>query len=115
MADERDDTERQQVDGEQPAVSEQEASGAAGDAPATPPAVEEGPPDSPGVQEGPAADAPPIDDGPPSPVGQRSPLGAQAAAEGEHSVAHEHPEYFIGGAFVGGLVIAQVLKRVGNG
>lgn len=41
-----------------------------------------------------------------------SPAGAQAA--GEADVFAKRPELFVGAAFTGGLVLAQILKRVGR-
>ncbi len=34
-------------------------------------------------------------------------------AEPETQTSQEHPEVLIGAAFLGGLVIAQILKRLG--
>ena len=39
-----------------------------------------------------------------------SPAEAQAAAAGDDAFA-ERPELFVGAAFAGGLVLAQILKR----
>jgi len=41
----------------------------------------------------------------------RSPLEAQAAGES----GGPGPEVFVGGAFVGGFVLARLLKRLGGG
>jgi hypothetical protein len=43
---------------------------------------------------------------------QQSPLGAAAEAAGDDPFA-SRPELFVGAAFAGGLVLAQVLKRLG--
>jgi len=144
MADERDQTQQQPAGTEPsavtepPAVSEQEASQAltegaeqsVGDKPAdetmvelppsgeerppAPPPVEAGPPAAPAVQEGPAPDAPPINAGPPSPVSGQSPVAAQRAAHEQTGPVDKHPEYFAGGVFAAGFVLAQILKRFGN-
>jgi hypothetical protein len=45
--------------------------------------------------------------------GSQSPLGAATAAAGDDAFA-DHPELFVGAAFVGGLVLAQILKRLGT-
>jgi hypothetical protein len=67
--------------------------------------------------QGAAGDAPadasaPINEGGPghAPAGGTSPLDAQEQAGGDPFT--EHPELFVGGAFVGGLLLAQVLKRI---
>ena len=57
----------------------------------------------------------------PRPRGAPPPPAAAAACEGqsplsvgaEGDVFDEHPELFVAGAFVGGLVLAQVLRRLG--
>lgn len=41
-----------------------------------------------------------------------SPATAQAAVE--HDAFAERPELFVGAAFAGGLVLAQILKRLGR-
>jgi len=41
-----------------------------------------------------------------------SPAAAQAAAD--RDAFAERPELFVGAAFAGGLVLAQILKRVGR-
>jgi hypothetical protein len=48
------------------------------------------------------------------PDGQ-SPLDAQRRAEESHDPYSERPHLFVAGAFVGGLLFAQVLKRFGRG
>jgi hypothetical protein len=42
-----------------------------------------------------------------------SPAEAQAAAAADDAFA-ERPELFVGAAFAGGLVLAQILKRFGR-
>jgi hypothetical protein len=42
-----------------------------------------------------------------------SPSEAQAAAAGPDAFA-ERPELFVGAAFAGGLVLAQIVKRIGR-
>jgi hypothetical protein len=54
-------------------------------------------------------DLPAVEAGPPEPE-PRSPLEAQAAAE-----SGPGPEVFVGGAFVGGFVLAKLLKKLGGG
>lgn len=39
-----------------------------------------------------------------------TPLGAQQASES----SEERPEVYVGAAFIGGLILAQVLKRLGG-
>ena len=56
-----------------------------------------------------AAESPSPDPGPAAGAGE-SPLDAHEHAGGDPFVTH--PELFVGGAFVGGLVLAQILKRV---
>ena len=41
---------------------------------------------------------------------QDTPLGAQQAAES----SDERPEVYVGAAFLGGLILAQVLKKLGG-
>ena len=48
-----------------------------------------------------------------APPGGQSPADAHAAAGGDDSFA-ARPELFVGGAFVGGLVLAQLLRRLGR-
>lgn len=43
-----------------------------------------------------------------------SPLGAHAAGEAEPDLFSERPEAFVGAAFVGGLVLARLLRRLGR-
>jgi hypothetical protein len=43
----------------------------------------------------------------------QSPLGAAAQAAADGDPFAEHPEIFVGAAFVGGIVLAQILKRLG--
>jgi hypothetical protein len=45
-----------------------------------------------------------------SPPAGTSPLGAQQSDDDPFA---ERPELFVGGAFVGGLVLAMLLKRLG--
>jgi hypothetical protein len=47
--------------------------------------------------------------------GGQSPLDAQRRAEESHDAFDEKPHLFVAGAFVGGLVFAQLLKRLGGG
>jgi hypothetical protein len=56
-----------------------------------------------------AAESPSPGPGPTSSAGE-SPFDAHEQAGGDPFV--EHPELFVGGAFVGGLLLAQILKRV---
>ncbi len=44
---------------------------------------------------------------------QDTPLGAQQAATA--ASAEERPEVYVGAAFVGGLVLAKILKKLGRG
>ncbi len=44
----------------------------------------------------------------------QSPMDAQVAAGQEDPFA-ERPELFVGAALLGGLVLAQVLKKLGGG
>lgn len=43
-----------------------------------------------------------------------SPLGAHAAAEAEPDLFAERPEAFVGAAFVGGLLLARIVRRLGR-
>lgn len=44
-----------------------------------------------------------------------SPLGAHAAGgEREHDLFAERPEAFVGAAFVGGLLLARIVRRLGR-
>jgi hypothetical protein len=43
------------------------------------------------------------------PVSGESPLSVAAASD----LYEDHPELFVGAAFVGGFAIAQILKRLG--
>jgi hypothetical protein len=45
---------------------------------------------------------------------ERSPLEAQRAASEQASPLDERPELLVGAAFLGGLVLAQVLRRFGD-
>ena len=45
--------------------------------------------------------------------GGQSPIDAQRRAEGGDAFA-EKPHLYVAGAFVGGLVVAQILKRLGG-
>ena len=45
--------------------------------------------------------------------GGQSPMDAQRSAEGGDAFA-EKPHLYVAGAFVGGLVVAQILKRLGG-
>jgi hypothetical protein len=47
--------------------------------------------------------------------GGQSPLDAQRRAEEPQDAYSERPHLYVAGAFVGGLVFAQVLKRLGGG
>ena len=49
--------------------------------------------------------------GPDSPPRGESPLDGQSHAE--HSAFSEHPEYFVGAAFAGGLAAALILRVLG--
>lgn len=57
-------------------------------------------------------DRPPAGAGGPAPPPQ-SPAGAHAAADSGDAFA-ERPELYVGAAFAGGLVLAQILRRVGR-
>ena len=57
-----------------------------------------------------AAGPPPVDAGP-APAASSSPLGAQQGGDDPFA---ERPELFVGGAFVGGLALAMILKRLGS-
>jgi len=46
------------------------------------------------------------------PVGATGPSPATAHAAGEDDAFAQRPELFVGAAFAGGLVLAQILKRV---
>lgn len=48
-----------------------------------------------------------------APPGGQSPADAHAAVSGEDPFATK-PELYVGGAFVGGLVLAKILKRLGR-
>lgn len=48
---------------------------------------------------------------PPPPPAYESPLSAARSADGD--VLDDHPEILVAGAFVGGLVLAQVLRKLG--
>ena len=48
-----------------------------------------------------------------APPGGQSPADAHAAAGGDDPFATK-PELYVGGAFVGGLVLAQILRRLGR-
>lgn len=48
-----------------------------------------------------------------APPGGQSPADAHAAANADDPFA-ARPELYVGGAFVGGLVIAQVIRRLGR-
>jgi hypothetical protein len=50
--------------------------------------------------------------GAPRPAQGQSPADAQAAADTDTFA--EHPEVFVGAAFAGGLVVAGVLRWLGN-
>ena len=61
-------------------------------------------------EEAPAVEETP-EPSPPTPgPSYETPLSAQAASEGHD----EHPEIVVGAAFVGGLALAQLLKRFGR-
>ena len=45
--------------------------------------------------------------------GGQSPMAAQRRGEGDDAFA-EKPHLYVAGAFVGGLVLAQILKRLGG-
>ena len=50
----------------------------------------------------------------PSAGGGQSPMDAQRRAEEAHDAFAEKPHLYVAGAFVGGLVLAQILKRLGS-
>jgi hypothetical protein len=45
----------------------------------------------------------------------QSPLAAQRRAEEAHDAYSERPHVFVAAAFAGGLLAAQLLKRLGGG
>jgi hypothetical protein len=47
--------------------------------------------------------------------GGQSPLDAQRRAQEQQDAFAEKPHLFVAGAFVGGLLFAQILKRMGSG
>jgi hypothetical protein len=47
--------------------------------------------------------------------GDQSPLEAQRRAEESQDPYSQSPHLFVAGAFVGGLVFAQILKHFGGG
>jgi hypothetical protein len=47
--------------------------------------------------------------------GGQSPAAAQRRAEESQDAFAEKPHLYVAGAFVGGLVVAQILKRLGGG
>lgn len=49
-----------------------------------------------------------------TPPPPESPLGAHAAAEREPDLFSERPEAFVGAAFVGGLLLARIVRRMGR-
>ena len=57
----------------------------------------------------PTAAAPPPPVSPPPPASSQSPLSVGAQGD----AFDERPELFVAGAFVGGIVLAQVLRRLG--
>jgi hypothetical protein len=70
----------------------------------------ETPPPSPAAQPAPLTSDPSRSEGP----GQ-SPLEAHEAAVAQHGVAEDKPELLVAGAFLGGLVLAQVIRWMGGG
>ena len=58
--------------------------------------------------QGVAGDAPP-EDNDFAPSSGESPLSVAAASD----LYEDHPELFVGAAFVGGFAVAQILKRLG--
>lgn len=48
------------------------------------------------------------------PVGATGPPPAEAQAASDGDAFAQRPELFVGAAFAGGLVLAQILKRVGR-
>lgn len=46
-----------------------------------------------------------------APAGKASPIGGQQGGDDPFA---ERPELFVGGAFVGGLALAMLLKRLGS-
>jgi hypothetical protein len=54
-------------------------------------------------------------DQPPEGDTAQSPLNAQRRAEEQQDPFAERPHLYVAGAFVGGLVFAQILKRLGGG
>ena len=51
----------------------------------------------------------------PSGASGQSPWDAQAAGASGGDPFAEHPELFVGAALIGGVVLAKVLKRLGDG
>jgi hypothetical protein len=69
----------------------------------------ETPPPSPAAQPAPLTSDPSRSEGP----GQ-SPLEAHEAAVAQHGVGEDKPELLVAGAFLGGLVLAQVIRWMGG-
>lgn len=80
--------------------------GATGDAPAAAARA-----DAPTATGPPPEPPPPPEPEAPPPGGGESPLAAQREAAA--GVLDEHPEILVGASFLGGLVVAKLLKRLG--
>ena len=88
-------------------TAEQPNQGATGDVPDTSTSEPTGDP-------GPAGAGAPVNQGAPGSgpsAGGQSPLSAQG---GSNEFLDEHPEALVGAAFVGGVVLAQILKQFGE-
>jgi hypothetical protein len=92
-------------------TAEQPNQGATGDAPDTQDAQPTG-------DAGPAGAHAPINEGAPGagPAGGGHSGGGQSplSAQGGSEFVDQHPEALVGAAFVGGFVIAQILKQFGE-
>jgi hypothetical protein len=61
------------------------------------------------------ADTPPVAAPPPPPTSPGASVGESPLTVGSQGDAFdERPELFVAGAFVGGVVLAQVLRRLGS-
>jgi hypothetical protein len=64
-------------------------------------------------QDTPASGTPAVE--PEAAAGAPGPtLEPEAASSSNTDAFEEHPELFVGAAFVGGIVVAQLLKRIGQ-
>jgi hypothetical protein len=61
--------------------------------------------------QGATGEAPPVEDA--AAAAAANPYGESSlSVDSEHDVFAERPELFVGAAFVGGLVAAQILRRL---